>query len=51
VFAYFLATLLPLFVFMSIKGTSFKISAMIHLFPLVLLYFVLKPVWGYLKTS
>jgi hypothetical protein len=51
VFAYFMATLIPLFVFMSIQGTNFKISAMIHLFPLVLLYFVLKPVWGYLKTS
>jgi hypothetical protein len=51
VFAYFAATLVPIFLFMSIQGQPFKISALVHLFPLVLLYFVLKPVWGYLKTS
>jgi hypothetical protein len=51
VFAYFIATLIPLFIFMSIKGSVFKISAMIHLFPLVLLYFVLKPVWNNMKVE
>jgi hypothetical protein len=34
---------------MSIKGTPFKISALIHLFPLVLLYFALKPIWAGMK--
>lgn len=51
IFAYFIATMIPMFLFMSIKGQEFKISAMIHLFPLVLLYFVLKPVWNNLETS
>lgn len=51
IFAYFIATMIPMFVFMSVKGQEFKISAMIHLFPLVLLYFVLKPVWNNLETS
>ena len=51
IFAYFIATMIPMFVFMSVKGSEFKISAMIHLFPLVLLYFVLKPVWNNLETS
>lgn len=51
VFAYFIATMIPLLIFMSIKGTPFKISAMIHLFPLVLLYFVLRPVWSYMKVE
>jgi hypothetical protein len=37
-----------LVLFMSLKG--FKINALIHLFPLVLLYFVLKPVWDNLKN-
>jgi len=48
-FIYFIFLLVPIFLFMSIKGTPFKISAMIHLFPLVLLYFVLRPVWDGLK--
>lgn len=47
---YFLLTLLPILMFMSIKGAPFKISALIHLFPLVLLYFVLKPVWNNLEN-
>jgi hypothetical protein len=51
IFAYFIATMIPIFLFMSVKGLEFKISAMIHLFPLVLLYFVLKPVWNNLETS
>jgi len=51
VFAYFIATMIPLFLFMSIKGSPFKISAMIHLFPLVLLYFVLRPVWEFMKVE
>lgn len=49
VYIYFMFTLVPIFLFMSIKGTSYKISALIHLFPLVLLYFVLQPVWRNLK--
>jgi hypothetical protein len=51
VFAYFIATMIPLFIFMSIQGPPFKISAMIHLFPLVLLYFVLKPVWNDMQVQ
>jgi hypothetical protein len=47
---YFLFTLIPILMFMSIKGTPFKISALIHLFPLVLLYFVLKPVWNNMEN-
>ncbi len=51
IFAYFIATMIPLFLYMSIQGQQYKISALIHLFPLVLLYFVLKPVWSYLQSS
>lgn len=51
VFAYFIATLIPTFLFLSIKGQEFKLSALIHLFPLVLLYFVLKPTWNNLEVS
>lgn len=43
VYLYFGLNLVPIVLFMSIKGV--KINALIHLFPLVLLYFVLKPVW------
>lgn len=50
VFVYFFFLLIPIFLFMSIKGQPFKISAMIHLFPLVLLYFVLRPIWDGLKN-
>ncbi len=46
VFIYFVCCLIPVFLFMSFKGPGFKESALIHLFPLVLLYFVLKPVWN-----
>jgi len=46
VFIYFTCCLIPVFLFMSFKGPGFKESALIHLFPLVLLYFVLKPVWN-----
>ena len=46
VFIYFTCNLVPVFLFMSFKGPGFKESALIHLFPLVLLYFVLKPVWN-----
>ena len=49
VFIYFILLLVPIFLFMSIKGTPFKISALIHLFPLVLLYFALKPIWAGMK--
>jgi hypothetical protein len=50
VIVFFLFTIIPILMFMSIKGTPFKISALIHLFPLVLLYFVLKPVWNNLEN-
>ena len=49
VFIYFILLLVPIFLFMSIKGAPFKISALIHLFPLVLLYFALKPIWAGMK--
>ena len=48
VFLYFGFTMIPIVLFMSIKG--FKLNALIHLFPLVLLYFVLKPIWENLKN-
>ena len=48
VFLYFGMNLVPILLFMSLKG--FKLNALIHLFPLVLLYFVLKPVWQNLKN-
>ncbi len=48
VYLYFGLTLVPIILFMSIKG--FKINALIHLFPLVLLYFVLKPIWENMKN-
>ncbi len=47
VYLYFAFTILPIVIFMSIKG--FKINALIHLFPLVLVYFVLKPIWQNMK--
>lgn len=50
VFIYFIFLCIPIFLFMSIKGEPFKVSALIHLFPLVLLYFALKPVWENLKN-
>jgi len=50
VFIYFIFTLIPIFLFMSLKGQQFKLNALIHLFPLVLLYFVLKPVWDNLES-
>lgn len=49
VYIYFIFTCIPVFLFMSIQGTNFKVSALIHLFPLVLFYFVLQPVWSNLK--
>jgi len=49
VFFYFGLTLVPIFLFMSIKGAPFKVSALIHLFPLVLLYLALKPIWAGMK--
>lgn len=48
VFLYFGFTMVPIILFMSIKG--FKVNALIHLFPLVLLYFVLKPIWESMKN-
>lgn len=50
VFVYFIITILPIFLFMSLKGTTFKVGALIHLFPLVLLYFVLRPIWTNMKN-
>lgn len=49
VFIYFGLTLVPIFLFMSIKGAPFKVSALIHLFPLVLLYLALQPIWSGMK--
>ncbi len=49
VYIYFAFTLIPAFMFMSLKGPGFKESALIHLFPLVLIYFVVKPVWDNLE--
>ena len=48
VFLYFGFTIVPILLFMSIKG--FKINALIHLFPLVLLYLMLKPIWENMKN-
>jgi hypothetical protein len=48
VVVYFIFTLIPILIFMSIK--FYKLNALIHLFPLVLLYFVLKPVWDNLEN-
>jgi len=48
VILYFGLTLIPVLLFMSIKG--FKVNALIHLFPLVLIYFVIKPVWNNMKN-
>ena len=48
VYIYFVFLIIPIFMFMSLQGPGFKESALIHLFPMVLLYFVLKPVWTYL---
>jgi hypothetical protein len=45
---YFVLTLIPIVMFMSIK--FYKLNALMHLFPLVLLYFVLKPVWNNLEN-
>lgn len=47
VYLYFGFTIIPIILFMSIKG--FKINALVHLFPLVLVYFVLKPIWQSMK--
>jgi hypothetical protein len=49
VFIYFILLLVPIFLFMSIKGSPFKVSALITLFPLVLLYLALKPIWTGMK--
>ncbi len=48
VVVYFGLTMVPIVLFMSLKG--FKVNALIHLFPLVLLYFVLKPIWENMKN-
>jgi hypothetical protein len=48
VYLYFGFTMVPIVLFMSLKG--FKVNALIHLFPLVLLYFVLKPIWENIKN-
>ena len=50
VYVYFVFTLVPIFLFMSIQGGNYKVSALIHLFPLVLLYLVLQPVWKNLES-
>lgn len=54
VYLYFGFMLVPILLFMSTNNdqnpSAFKINALIHLFPLVLLYFVLKPVWENMKN-
>lgn len=47
VFLYFGFTIVPIILFMSIK--NYKINALIHLFPLVLIYFVFRPIWQSMK--
>ncbi|MCX6055702.1 MAG: hypothetical protein NTZ74_12475 [Chloroflexi bacterium] len=49
VYFYFIFTMVPIIMFMSIQGSGPKQKALIHLFPLVLLYFVLKPIWESMK--
>jgi hypothetical protein len=46
VFVYAFFAIIPILMFMSLKGPGFKENALIHLFPLVLIYFVLQPVWN-----
>lgn len=54
VFLYFGFMIVPILLFMSTNNdqnpSAFKINALIHLFPLVLLYFVLKPIWESMKN-
>jgi hypothetical protein len=42
-YVYFFLTLVPIVIFMSVKGDGVKLNALVHLFPLVLFYFVLQP--------
>lgn len=50
VYVYFFLTLVPIVIFMSVKGDGVKLNALVHLFPLVLFYFVLQPVWKNMKN-
>jgi hypothetical protein len=46
VFAYLIITVIPIMFFMS---TGHYTDALVHLFPLILVYFVVQPVWSFLK--
>lgn len=46
VMAYMVVTVLPVMFFIS---TGHSLDGLVRLFPLVLVYFVVKPVWEYLK--
>lgn len=48
VIAYLVVTVLPIMVFMS---TGHSLDGIVRLFPLVLVYFVVQPVWGYMFES
>jgi hypothetical protein len=46
VIAYIILTVIPIMFFIS---TGHGLDGLIHLFPLVLVYFVVKPVWEYIE--
>jgi hypothetical protein len=46
VFAYLIITVIPIMFFMS---TGHYTDAIVHLFPLILVYFVVQPVWSFIK--
>lgn len=48
IIAYMVVTILPIMVFMS---TGHSLDGILRLFPLVLVYFVVQPVWDYLSAS
>lgn len=45
VVAYLIITIIPIMVFIS---TGHSLDGIVHLFPLMLVYFVVKPVWDYM---
>jgi hypothetical protein len=48
VIAYLVVTILPIMVYMS---TGHSLDGILRLFPLVLVYFAVQPVWDYLSAS
>lgn len=46
VYVYLILTVIPIMFFMS---TGHYTDALVHLFPLILVYFVVQPVWSFLK--